>query len=115
MLGLYEQIISDELMKRHNNQMPGDRDKDDAYKDDFSSDEEDKKRETNYATSDKVAINRQTNTTTIDLVSSQPTKSNGLSYLDIAEAVFDNSIRDNFQMQEATDTMRKSKFRSRFE
>ena len=45
-------------MKRHNNQMPGDRDKDDAYKDDFSSDEEDKKRETNYATSDKVAINR---------------------------------------------------------
>lgn len=29
--------------------------------------------------------------------------------VEAAEFVFDNSIRDNFQMQEATDTMRKSK------
>lgn len=29
-----------------------------------------------------------------------------LGWLEMAETIFDNSIRDNFQMQEATDTMR---------
>ena len=60
---------------------------DDAFKDDFSSDEE----------ADKKS----------DLTPRADAQRRPIGWFEAAELVFENSIRDNFQMQEATDQMRK--------
>lgn len=62
------------------------------YKDDFSSDEEEK----------------HNNTGRNDAASATGSaRSRPYGWLEATDLVFENSIRDNFQMQEATDTMRK--------
>ena len=66
---------------------------DDVYKDDFSSDEEQPSRSERPQPPPREDTENRIQ----------------LGSLEASELVFENSIRDNFQMQEATDTMRKSK------
>ncbi len=68
--------------------------KEDVYKDDFSSDEDDNESETkNRKPSTNIAMTGR--------------KQQAMTSFETSDLIFENSIRDNFQMQEATDLMRK--------